>query len=235
MNTKLYLRLGNRAQSGFSLLEVMIRCRFSQSGLVGVLGVFGLAIAANQRSQQDMLARQLASEAMESIFTARNTSQLSFSKSITSPTEAFSSNGASASLCAGPTYGIVGSWRRLRRVLPHRVPCCPNGGVECLTEPGPDGIVGTADDVILSLTNFTRTITIYAAAGRSGNPIPTLVQVTITINYTVPNPPWRNPMCLKNTFPRTTRKGLMRRTPKSSLGFSLLELMISAATGPCSL
>src|SRR6202162_174148 len=41
----------------------------------------------------------------------------------------------------------------------------------------------------------------------------------------------RNPMCLMNTFRRTTRKGLMRRTLKSSLGFSLLELMISAAIG----
>ena len=38
-------------------------------------------------------------------------------------------------------------------------------------------------------------------------------------------------MCLKKRFPRTTRKGLMRRTLKSSLGFSLLELMISAAIG----
>jgi hypothetical protein len=38
-------------------------------------------------------------------------------------------------------------------------------------------------------------------------------------------------MCLMNTFPRTTRKELMRRTLKSSLGFSLLELMISAAIG----
>jgi type II secretory pathway pseudopilin PulG len=41
----------------------------------------------------------------------------------------------------------------------------------------------------------------------------------------------RNLMCLMNTFRRTTRKGLMRRTFKSSLGFSLLELMISAAIG----
>src|SRR5271167_445917 len=50
---------------------------------------------------------------------------------------------------------------------------------------------------------------------------------------TTPSPTMgeRNLMCWMNTFPRTTRKGLMRRTLKSSLGFSLLELMISAAIG----
>jgi prepilin-type N-terminal cleavage/methylation domain-containing protein len=38
-------------------------------------------------------------------------------------------------------------------------------------------------------------------------------------------------MCLKKKSPRTTRKGLMRRTPNSSRGFSLLELTIAAAIG----
>ena len=37
---------------------------------------------------------------------------------------------------------------------------CPYAGIECLTEPGPDGIVGTGDDAIVSLENYTRTITI---------------------------------------------------------------------------
>lgn len=66
---------------------------------------------------------------------------------------------------------------------------CPNGGVECLTEPGPDGIVGTADDVILSLSNYTRTIAITPLTDSNGNLIQTLVQVTITVTYSVPNSP----------------------------------------------
>ncbi len=63
---------------------------------------------------------------------------------------------------------------------------CPNGGVECLTEPGPDGILGTADDVIVSLNNYTRTVAITPLL-EAGTTDPTLVQVSITINYTVPN------------------------------------------------
>jgi hypothetical protein len=59
--------------------------------------------------------------------------------------------------------------------------------VECLTEPGPDGIVGTADDVVLSLSNYTRTVAITPLNDALGNPIPTLRDVRITINYTVPS------------------------------------------------
>src|ERR1700683_3008199 len=40
-----------------------------------------------------------------------------------------------------------------------------------------------------------------------------------------------NPMCLKKRFRRTTRKGLMGAPHNSSRGFTLMELMISAAIG----
>jgi hypothetical protein len=46
--------------------------------------------------------------------------------------------------------------------------------------PGPDGILGTADDVVMSLTNMTRTIAIIDVTGSTG-----LRQITITMTYTV--------------------------------------------------
>jgi prepilin-type N-terminal cleavage/methylation domain-containing protein len=45
--------------------------------------------------------------------------------------------------------------------------------------PGPDKILGTADDVLVPLGNFTRTIAITTVVGK-----PNLKQVLITINYT---------------------------------------------------
>jgi len=61
---------------GFSLIEVVISMAILTVGLVSLLGVFGLAMASTQTSQQDMIAKQLADEALESIITARNTTQL---------------------------------------------------------------------------------------------------------------------------------------------------------------
>ena len=47
-------------------------------GMVSLLGVFGLAMASTQTSQQDMIAKQLANEALESVITARNTAQITW-------------------------------------------------------------------------------------------------------------------------------------------------------------
>ena len=175
-------------QSGFSLIEVMISIVIVTIGLLASLAALGVTMAANQTSQEDMFARQLASEAMESIFNARNSSQLAFSainNTTALPTPGIFLPNAQSPMCAGPD-GILDT--------ADDVPCltaagaeCPHAGVECLTEPGPDGIVGTADDVVVSLYNFTRTITISPLDDSSGNVIQTLVEVTITVNYTVPN------------------------------------------------
>ncbi len=176
-----------RTQSGFSLIEVMISMVVLTVGLLAALATIGVTMAANVTSQQDLIARQVASEAMESIFNARNTSQIGFQSiaNTTAVPPGIFLSGAQPLMCAGPD-GILDT--------ADDVPCltaagivCPNGGVQCLSEPGPDGIVGTADDVVVPLNNMTRTITISPLLDGSGNVIQTLSSVTITIQYTVPN------------------------------------------------
>ncbi len=173
-------------QSGFSLLEVMFAMVILAIGLLATLASLGIMIGAAETSQEDMLARQIASEAMESIFNARNTSQLGFSaiaNTTASPPGVFLAT-AQSPKCAGPD-GILGTADDVA-CLTAAGAVCPFAGVECMTEPGPDGIVGTADDVIVSLENFTRTIAITPLL-ENGTTVPTLVLVTITVNYTVPN------------------------------------------------
>ncbi|MGA7751266.1 MAG: prepilin-type N-terminal cleavage/methylation domain-containing protein [Candidatus Sulfotelmatobacter sp.] len=178
-------KMRSKKQQGFTLVETVISMVILTIGSVGLLGVFGLAVKASQTSQDDMVARQLASEAMESIYTARNSSEISWDQIQNVSNGGIFVNNMNAIKCAGPD-GIVDTADDTS-CLTASGATCPNSGVKCLTEPGPDGIVGTADDVILSLNNFQRQISITPLLDSSGNPIQTLNQVAITIQYLVPN------------------------------------------------
>jgi len=174
-------------ESGFTLIEVMISLVIVTIGLLASLAALAVTMAANQTSQEDMIARQVASEAMEGIFNARNSSQLAFSAiNNTSVSGGIFEVGALPLLCAGPD-GIIGTADDSACYESSGTEC-PNSGVECLDEPGPSGLVGGGNDRIVSLNNFTRTISITPlSTGTPPTVIPTLVQVTITINYTVPD------------------------------------------------
>jgi len=167
-------------QAGFTLMEVMISIFVLTVGLVSLLGVFGVAMAATQTSQQDLIAKQLASEAMESIITARNTSQLSWAEIQNSGTgqtpDGIFVNGTQPIDKSGAD-GIIGTADDMTG---------SNSGPATLTLPGPDGIVGTADDVTLPLTNYTRQIQIAAVTDSSGNVSSTLRMATITVRYRTP-------------------------------------------------
>jgi hypothetical protein len=49
--------------------------------------------------------------------------------------------------------------------------------------PGPDGLLGTADDVQLQLTQFDRQISIVPVLRADGSPNPDLRQVTVTVRF----------------------------------------------------
>ena len=50
--------------------------------------------------------------------------------------------------------------------------------------PGADGILGNADDQIMSLANFTRAITISQVLQPNGQVNPNLMAITIAVTYT---------------------------------------------------
>jgi prepilin-type N-terminal cleavage/methylation domain-containing protein len=171
-------------QNGFTLLEVLISLVILTIGMMSVLGALCFALAANQVSQQNMIARQLASEAMESVYTARNDSELSWSQVNNVSNGGIFLDGAQSVLCPGPD-GILGTADDAACTTISGA-TCPNGGVQCLDEAGPDGKLGDADDQIISLSTYTRQIQITPLLDANGNTIPTLRQVTVTISYTTP-------------------------------------------------
>jgi prepilin-type N-terminal cleavage/methylation domain-containing protein len=178
------------AEGGFSLIEVMIAIVVMSVGLLAVVASLATALAATQSGEEDLIARQKALEAMESIYTARNSQQIPFAAVANKSNGGIFTDGATALLCAGPD-GLVGT--------ADDVPCtttagvnCPDGGAECMVLPGPDGILGTADDVTMSLGNFSRTIAINPVLLPSGAPNTNMMAITITVQYSKAGMPARS-------------------------------------------
>lgn len=179
--------------SGFSLIEVVISMVVLTVGMVSLLGVFGLAMASTQTSQQNLIAKQLADEAIESIITARNTTQISWSQIQNASSCSGSADSTSGGIflpttSTSPTFypiynsgadGIYGT-------------CDDTGStplLQTLADPGPDGIYNTTDDTVIPLTNYQRTILISPLYDANNNLIPTLRGVTITVQYSTPQNP----------------------------------------------
>ena len=155
-------------QSGFTLLEAVISMAVVTVGLIGILASFAAALSSTSAVQSSTIARQKATETVESIYTERQTAELSFDKI--------------QNISAGGPGIFV-------------------GGMVPLTDPGPDGLDGTIDDVpaaaidvpgytgsqvgttpstqSISLNNFQRQITITDVNAN-------LRQVTVTIQYPGP-------------------------------------------------
>ncbi len=160
-------------QAGFTLIEVMISMVVLTVGLVSLLGVMGIAMAATQSSEQLAVSKQLANEAMEGILTARESSNLSWSQ--------IQNTGAGGVFLTGmnPVYnsGLDGIIDTADDAA---------SGYQTLRLPGPDGIYNTADDVLLPLSNYQRQIVIQNATDDNGVQLGDLRSVTITVQYQPP-------------------------------------------------
>jgi prepilin-type N-terminal cleavage/methylation domain-containing protein len=163
-------------ERGFTLLEVLISMVVLTVGLVALLGVFGVAMASTQTSQQDMIAKQLAQEAMEAIFTARETANISWAEIQNSGTgqvpDGIFLTGFQPIMQPG-VDGIMGTADDSA------------ASPQVLSLPGPDGIVGTGDDALLPVTNFQRSIAITSVVS-NGSPVADLRTLTITVQYYTP-------------------------------------------------
>jgi len=165
-----------QTQKGFSLIEVMISMVILVIGLVSMLGVFGVAMATTQTSQQNAIAKQLANEAMESILTARETANVTWAQIQNTGAGGIFIPGLLPINCAG-VDGIIGTFDDA---------AC---GARVLEQPGPNGVyAGTCPpDTCTPLTNFQRSIAITPVLPAGGGPpIATLRSITITIQYNTP-------------------------------------------------
>ena len=170
MRTPSVRKHGASCEQGFTLIEALISMFVLTIGLLTLAGVVGLAMASTQSAHEDMIAKQLANEAMESIFAARDSSQNPWA-SINNVSNGGIFMDLPQAINLPGADGVIGT--------------ADDGPAQVLHEPGPDGIIGTADDVNEYLTNFQRTIAIVPVV-LNGLQSATLRQVNITIQYTTP-------------------------------------------------
>src|SRR5436190_7095582 len=110
-------------QSGFSLIETIIALGILATGLLGMAGVFTLGMAHMATSSANLIAREKAREAVESVHTARDTRTISWCQIYN-----VGSTADRTPECASSPAGVF------------------LDGPQPVKDPGADGLVNTADD-----------------------------------------------------------------------------------------
>jgi|SRR5271157_1452934 len=156
-----------RKQRGFTLVEVMVAMAVLVFGVLSLVSIFTQGLRASYQTQIQYIAQQKAQEAMESIFTARDT-RLVTSAQINNVSQGGIFMDNAQPLCAPGPDGLFGT----------ADDDCTNPD-SIVVAPGPDQIFGTADDVSINLNPWmTRTIVIAPVANTAN-----LKSVTVTINW----------------------------------------------------
>ncbi len=156
-----------RNPKGFTLIETMVAMVIMSVGILSLAAVYTQGLGAAYKSQIQFIAQQKAMAAMESIFTARDTSILSYAQINNVSQGGVFKDGAQPMLAPGPD-GLYGT-----------ADDDTNSPDSIVTGPGADRILGTADDVVTNLNPWmTRTILIVPV-----NATPNLKQITVTVQY----------------------------------------------------
>lgn len=157
-----------RRDAGFTLIEALIAMVILSVALLSMAQAFYLGMQHMATSSANLIAREKAREAVESVHTARDTRTITWAQIRNVSNGGVFLDGAQA-LCAAGDDGLVNTADDAL------------AGVETQKAPGPNGILGDADDVLTPLSGFQRRMEILEL-----NPVnPALREVVITIDYSV--------------------------------------------------
>jgi prepilin-type N-terminal cleavage/methylation domain-containing protein len=160
---------------GFSLVEVMFAAVIVSVGLLALLAVFAQAVSASRFSRDNLIAKQKAREALESVFAARNDTSIAFADIQNVSNGGIFNDGFQLLYLPGAN-GIVGTAQDTKTL-------------DSIVLPGPDGKVGTADDVTFPLVNYRRQILITNITNADGSTNPNLRRLAVTVRVTSPGRP----------------------------------------------
>jgi len=170
-------------QRGFTLMETMIAVIVLTIGVLGLAAALADGMAYMNMSQYDYIAQQKAAEAVESIFTARDIGQATWS-TICNATSSVCSSGiflnGTTPLCGPGADGILGTADDFNGAA------CAGGALaapDALILPNSSGVVNSSSGNLIPLSNFNRTIAITPVLDGAGNPIANLRQIQVTVTY----------------------------------------------------
>ena len=146
---------------GFSLIETVIALGMMATVLLGLAGLLTAGAKRIGSAPGDLTATQKAAEAIENVFSARDTQTLRWAQIRNVADGGIFLDGAQPLRQPGPD-GLIGT--------------ADDTGSETVVLPGPDQQLGTSDDVTVSLVGFIRQIQITDVE-------PNLRLITVTITY----------------------------------------------------
>jgi prepilin-type N-terminal cleavage/methylation domain-containing protein len=155
------MRTQQNTQAGFSLIETIVAIGVLSVGALGLAGVFAAGMQKTVSSPGELLATQKAAEAIESVFSARDSHTVAWAQLRNVNGGGIFLDGPQALKLAGAD-GVVNT--------------ADDATVESVVLPGRDQMLGTADDVTQTLDGYTREIQIVDLSAD-------LRAVTVTVTY----------------------------------------------------
>jgi type II secretory pathway pseudopilin PulG len=152
------------SSKGFSLVETMIALGVLTTGVLGTAAVLATGMQNLSSSPADVVVTQKAAEAVEAVFSARDSRKLTWTQINNVSAGGIFLNGAQPLKLAG-LDGLVNTG--------------DDTTVETVTFPGTDQTLGTVDDRTIPLSNFTREILIQDVPSENGQ----LRSISVTIKY----------------------------------------------------
>ena len=165
------------SSKGFSLIETVVALGVLVTGILGAAAVLTSGMQNLGTSPADVIITQKAAEAIEAVFSARQSGKLTWTQLKNVADGGIFLDGPQALNRAGAD-GIVDTADDTTAVS---TTICPVvcWGVETMTLPGPDQQLNTADDKVTTLTSYQRKIVIRDVTGENGQ----LRSIEVTIYY----------------------------------------------------
>jgi type II secretory pathway pseudopilin PulG len=163
------------SSKGFSLAETVIALGVLTTGVLGAAAVLTTGVKNLSSSPGDVVVTQKATQAIEAVFSARDSHKLTWAQ-IRNVHGASGNDGGIFLDGPQPLYfeGLDGLVNTADDAA---------AGIESTVLPGKDQMIGgiySADDVTVTLTNYTREIQIRDYPNENGE----LRTITVTVTYT---------------------------------------------------